>query len=140
MARKTPLMNTQLMGEINLTPLMDLTFILLITFIITFPLLESGLPVSLPKAEGAPIEDLDTVAVTVNADGKWFFDKREVTRDQFMTEIRYLKESRPDAVVLLRGDEGLPYGRLIEVMQALKENGIQKISLVTQTGERTGGA
>jgi len=140
MARKTPLMNTQLMGEINLTPLMDLTFILLITFIITFPLLESGLPVSLPKAEGAPIEDLDTVAVTVNADGKWFFDKREVTRDQFVTEIRYLKESRPDAVVLLRGDEGLPYGRLIEVMQALKENGIQKISLVTQTGERTGGA
>ncbi len=140
MARKTTLQNTQIIGEINLTPLMDLTFILLITFIITFPLLESGLPVSLPKAQGTPIEDQDTVAITVNVDGKWFFDKREVSRDQFVSEIKFLKESRPDAVVLLRGDEGLAYGKLIEIMQVLKENGIQKISLVTQTGDASGGA
>lgn len=139
MARKTTLQNTRIIGEINLTPLMDLTFILLITFIITFPLLESGMPVSLPKAQGAPIEDKDTVTITVSGEGNWFFDKREVSREQFITEIKYLRESRPEAVVLLRGDETLPYGDLIEVMQVLKENGIQKISLVTQTGEVSGG-
>ncbi|MGA0333443.1 MAG: ExbD/TolR family protein [Kiritimatiellia bacterium] len=140
MGRKTDLLQNQMIGEINLTPLMDLTFILLITFIITFPLLESGLPVSLPKAAGTPIEDQDTVTVTVNAQGSWFFDKRAVNREQFVSELKYLKASRPDAVILLRGDEGLAYGRLIEVMQVLKENGIQKISLVTQTGESSGGA
>lgn len=139
MARKTTLQDTKIIGEINLTPLMDLTFILLITFIITFPLLESGLPVSLPKAQGTPIEDQDTVTITVNEAGSWFFDKREVSREQFITEIKYLKESRPEAVVLLRGDESLPYGTLIQVMQVLKENGIQKISLVTQTGDASGG-
>lgn len=139
MARKTTLQDTKIIGEINLTPLMDLTFILLITFIITFPLLESGLPVSLPKAQGTPIEDQDTVTITVNGEGNWFFDKREVSREQFVNEIKYLKQSRPEAVVLLRGDEALPYGTLIEVMQVLKENGIQKISLVTQTGDASGG-
>ena len=139
MARKTTLQDTKIIGEINLTPLMDLTFILLITFIITFPLLESGLPVSLPKAQGTPIEDQDTVTITVNGEGNWFFDKREVSREQFVNEITYLKESRPEVVVLLRGDEALPYGTLIELMQVLKENGIQKISLVTQTGDASGG-
>lgn len=140
MARKTELLSNKIIGEINLTPLMDLTFILLITFIITFPLLESGLPVSLPKAEGTPIEDQQTVTVTVNAEGNWFVDKREVSREEFAAEIRYLRQHRPEVVVLLRGDEGLPYGELIAVMQAIKENGIQKISLVTQTGEARRGS
>lgn len=140
MGRRTSLLSNQIIGEINLTPLMDLTFILLITFIITFPLLESGLPVSLPKAQGTPIEEQDTVTVTLNAGGDWFIDKRQVTREQFAAEVRFLRENRPEAVILLRGDEDLPYGSLIEVMQAVKENGIQKISLVTQTGSGIGGS
>lgn len=139
MARKTPLINNQIIAEINLTPLMDLTFILLITFIITFPLLESGLPLSLPEATGEAIEDQDTVTVTLNMSGDWFIDKRQLTKEQFAAEVRYLKENRPDVVLLLRGDEDLPYGQLIEVMQVVKENGIQKISLVTQTGVGVGG-
>ena len=65
MGRKTELLSTGVIGEINLTPLMDLTFILLITFIITFPLLESGLPVNLPTAEGDPLEEKETVSVSV---------------------------------------------------------------------------
>lgn len=138
MGRKTELLQNRVIGEINLTPLMDLTFILLITFIITFPLLESGLPVSLPKASGDPLDEPDTVTVTVNAEGRWFMDKRGLTEDQFAAEVRYLRENRPNSLILLRGDEGLPYGELIRVMQALKENGIQKISLVTRSGEGAG--
>ena len=138
MARKTPLMQTQLIGEVNLTPLMDLTFILLITFIITFPLLESGIPVSLPKAQGNPIEDQETVMVTVDASGDWFWEGAPVTAESLAAEARYLRDQEPDTLLLLRGDEGLAYGSLIEVMQILKENGVQKISLVTQTGESVG--
>lgn len=138
MGRKTPLMQNQLIGEVNLTPLMDLTFILLITFIITFPLLESGIPVALPTAKGSPIEDPDTVMVTVDAEGTWFFEGREVNKEQLGSEARYLRDQEPDTLLLLRGDETLAYGSLIEVMQVLKENGVQKISLVTQTGEPAG--
>ena len=138
MARKTTLMQTQLIGEVNLTPLMDLTFILLITFIITFPLLESGIPVSLPKAAGSPIEDPETVMVTVDADGGWFWDQQPVSPEALASEARYIRDHEPDTLLLLRGDEALAYGSLIEVMQILKENGIQKISLVTQDGGETG--
>ena len=134
MGRKTDLMTTQVIGEINLTPLMDLTFILLITFIITFPLLESAVPVSLPRAEGTPIDEDDPITVTVSAEGEWYIDRRELTREQFEAEVRYIRDNRPGAVILLRGDEGLQYGRLVEVMQVLRTNGIQRISLVTQSG------
>jgi len=134
MGRKTDLMTTQVIGEINLTPLMDLTFILLITFIITFPLLESAMPVSLPRAEGTPIDEDDPITVTVSAEGEWYIDRRELTREQFEAEVRYIRDNRPGAVILLRGDEGLQYGRLVEVMHVLRSNGIQRISLVTQSG------
>ncbi len=123
-----------MIGEINLTPLMDLTFILLITFIITFPLLESGLPVSLPKHTGTPLEDPDSISITVDEDGVWYVDDLRMDQDSFQSEMEHLSTTRPDALYLLRGDEGLPYGQLIEVMQIMKEVGIQKISLVTQAG------
>jgi len=123
-----------MIGEINLTPLMDLTFILLITFIITFPLLESGLPVSLPKASGSPLDEPDSVSITVDEEGTWYVDDVRMDRVGFEEEMKLLHSTRPDSLYLLRGDEGLPYGELIQVMQIMKEVGIQKISLVTQAG------
>jgi biopolymer transport protein TolR len=138
MGRKTELLQSRAIGEINLTPLMDLTFILLITFIITFPLLETGLPVKLPTAKGKPLEDKNTIPITVDKNGHWFVEQREVTREQFAAEMRYIKEQRPDVTLLLRGDRGLEYGKLIDVMNELQKSGLQRISLVTQSGEPVG--
>jgi biopolymer transport protein ExbD len=76
--------------------------------------------------------------VTVDAEGNWFWDSVPVTEESLAAEARFLREQEPDTLLLLRGDERLEYGTLIEVMQILKENGIQKISLVTQTGEAVG--
>lgn len=135
MGRKTDLLRRQGFSEINLTPLMDLTFILLITFIITFPLLESGLNVDLPAARGTPLTQENTVQVTVDLDGFWHVDQRRVTAEQFAAEMRHLRDNRPEATVLLRGDRGLPYGQLMEIMQAMHEQGVRRISLVTQTGQ-----
>lgn len=135
MGRKTELLRRNVFSEINLTPLMDLTFILLITFIITFPLLESGLNVDLPAARGTPLSEENTVSVSVDADGFWHVDDRRVTAEEFAAEMRYIRQNRPEATVLLRGDRGLPYGQLMEVMQAMHENGVSRISLVTQTGQ-----
>jgi biopolymer transport protein TolR len=138
--RQTKLVQNPLVGEINLTPMMDLTFILLITFMITFPLLESGLPVSLPKAEGDVLDQPDTVAVTVDAQGQWYVDDVAMNREGFAAEMAFLFRSRPEALFLLRGDEQLSYGTLVEVMQVMKTAGIRKISLVTQAGGGNGGA
>jgi len=135
MGRKTELLQRKGFSEINLTPLMDLTFILLITFIITFPLLESGLNVDLPAASGTPLTEENTVAVSVDLAGYWYVRDRQVTAGQFAAEMRFLKETQPDAMILLRGDQGLQYGKLMEIMQAMHEEGIRRISLVTQTGQ-----
>lgn len=134
MGRKTELLQSRMIGEMNLTPLMDLTFILLITFIITFPLLESELPVSLPRADGDPLENADTVSVTVDEEGRWYVDEVFMDRESFREEMELLLSLREDALFLLRGDEGLPYGELVEVMREMKAAGIRKISLVTQSG------
>lgn len=135
MARKTELLQSKAIGEINLTPLMDLTFILLITFIITFPLLEQGLPVDLPKGEGEKIGEEETIPVTVDGKGGWFLEQREYTKEEFTLELRSMRQSRPNAIYLLRGDKTLPYGDLIEVMNVLKAEGVEKLSLVTQAGD-----
>ncbi len=135
MGRKAELLQRKAFSDINLTPLMDLTFILLITFIITFPLLESGLNVDLPAARGTPLTEENTVPVSVDLEGYWYVEQRQVTAEEFAAEMRTLRQTRPEATVLLRGDRGLPYGRLMEIMQAMHENGITRISLVTQTGQ-----
>ncbi|MCC5846041.1 MAG: biopolymer transporter ExbD [Verrucomicrobia bacterium] len=135
MGRKTELLQRQVFSDINLTPLMDLTFILLITFIITFPLLESGLNVDLPAARGTPLTQENTITVSVDLDGFWYVEGRRVTAEQFAAEMRFIRENRPEATVLLRGDRGLPYGQLMEIMQAMHEQGVRRISLVTQTGQ-----
>jgi len=135
MGRKTELLQRKVFSEINLTPLMDLTFILLITFIITFPLLESGVNVDLPAARGTPLTPENSIAVTVDLEGNWHVEDRRVTAEQFAAEMRFLRENRPEVMVLLRGDQGLAYGRLMEIMQAMHEQGIRRISLVTQTGQ-----
>ncbi|MCC5849133.1 MAG: biopolymer transporter ExbD [Verrucomicrobia bacterium] len=135
MGRKAELLQRKAFSDINLTPLMDLTFILLITFIITFPLLESGLNVDLPAAKGTPLTEENTIPVSVDLEGYWYVEQRQVTAEQFAAEMRNLRQTRPEATVLLRGDRGLPYGRLMEIMQAMHENGITRISLVTQTGQ-----
>ena len=138
MGAKADLLRRRGFTEINMTPLMDLTFILLITFIITFPLLDSGLNVDLPTARGVPLTEENTVSVSVDVEGFWFVGDRRVTADEFAREMQYLREHRPEATVLLRGDRGLPYGRLMEIMQAMHENGVTRISLVTQTGQTMG--
>ena len=140
MARKTELLQNKTIGEINLTPLMDLTFILLITFIITFPLLEQGLPVDLPEGGGEELAEGDTIPISMDVDGGWYIEERRLNKTQFKTEVRFLKDSRPKATYLLRGDKALPYGHLIEMMSVLKELGVEKLSLVTRSGVAGGEA
>ena len=76
MARRTALSRNRIISEINMTPLIDLTFLLLITFIITFPLIEQGIPVRLPKGKASELDQANTFTITLNdkAEMEHFFD------------------------------------------------------------------
>ena len=133
MARKTTLTSLQQISEINLTPLMDLTFILLITFIITFPLIEQGVPVNLPRGEAQDIDQEQMLSLTINEDGNLYLDDLPISREDFTSEMNALGAASPDTVILVRADQALQYGAVMEVIQILNAAKITRMALVTQS-------
>jgi biopolymer transport protein ExbD len=132
MLRKSRLEPIKQISEINLTPLLDLTFILLITFIITFPLIEQGISVNLPKGDADPVDDLRSRTITIDADGVLYLDERDMEADLLSEELKRLGSADPDVTILVRADVSIPYGTVMKVMQMLHEAKITRVALVTQ--------
>ena len=133
MGRQAPLMATRRVGEINLTPLMDLTFILLITFIITFPLIEPGIPLDLPEASpSARMEERTTAEVSIDRDGRIYWETRPVTPLELDDVLAQLAVREPNVRVFVRADRAVDYGAVVRVLQAIQAVNIHGIALVTQ--------
>jgi len=120
------------MSEVNLTPLIDLTFLLLITFIITFPLIEQGIPVNLPKGKAQELKPDAARTVTVDKTGDIFLDEVKVSIDEFATEMQAAGKVDSSVMVMVRGDKDLRYGRIVEVLKVLNDANITKMALVTE--------
>ena len=133
--RKTSLVALKEISEINMTPLMDLTFILLITFIITFPLIEQGIPVNLPKGKATDLDNPDTRNITIDAAGTFFLDEVIVRNQELTGEMQRLGELTPDTTVYVRADQSVEYGRVAEVMKILYDAKITRVALVTEAEE-----
>lgn len=136
MKRHTSLTSLKQISEINLTPLMDLTFILLITFIITFPLIEQGIPVNLPRGEADDMNPDQSRTISLDLQGQLFLDDLPITIEQLANEMTMLGKADPDIVVMVRADEGIKYGRLVEILRILHDAKIARMALVTQPDER----
>ena len=132
MGRKTSLTSLNQISEINMTPLMDLTFILLITFIITFPLIEQGVPVNLPKGTAKELQDQKSRSVSLDANGKLFFDDAPISMDDLATEMATVSTDEPDSVVYVRADAEIKYGKVAELLKMLHDNNITRTALVMQ--------
>jgi biopolymer transport protein ExbD len=134
MTRKSRLGPIEGISEINLTPLMDLTFILLITFIITFPLIEQSIPIDLPKNDGdPPPPDQEMIrTISVDKESKFYVNELEFTRAELENEIKMLGATEPDVTIYLRADEALRYGVVMDVMGLIRDARINRIALVTQ--------
>ncbi|MCX7817767.1 MAG: biopolymer transporter ExbD [Kiritimatiellae bacterium] len=135
MPRRTTIVALSEIKEINLTPLIDLTFLLLITFIITFPLIEQGVPVNLPRGKAEDLPQRNTRSITIRRDGMIHLDQRSVTLDVLAEEMRQLGAADPDLVVMVRADENVPYGRVAEVLRVLHQAKISKLALVHRAEE-----
>jgi len=113
---------------------MDLTFILLITFIITFPLIEQSIPINLPVNDGdpPPPEQDTTRTISVDKDSKFYVDQLELSWPELENEIKRLGDTDPDVTIYLRADEALRYGVVMDVMGLIRDAQINRIALVTQ--------
>jgi biopolymer transport protein TolR len=121
------------MAAINVTPFVDVMLVLLIVFMVTAPLLTTGVQVDLPQsqAEGLPAQD-EPLAVTVTADGTIYLQETEVALDQLAPRLVAITEENRDARIFIRGDRGLVYGRIMEVVGIVNRAGFTRVALVSE--------
>ena len=132
MARKKMRSQLDAIDQINITPLLDLTFMLLIVFMITTPLMENGIDVTPPTMNADKINtEKVTKNLTITRDGILTYEKKPVTPAELLTTLKTLQASNPDAVLLLRADGSRSYSEVIEVMKTIRESGFKNVQLVT---------
>ncbi len=120
--------------EINVTPLIDLAFALLIIFMVTTPLLEQTIDVNLPIETSKPqLESRETFqTITIDRDGNYFWSEQNVTREQLGDLLDTLAADTEPPVLSIRADARLPYQQVVTVIDMIKQRNLSKISLDTR--------
>lgn len=119
--------------DINVTPMLDLAYVLLVIFIIMTTASVQGVKVNLPKASNQPsLAKPKTVAITINNEGKIFMDAVPVSREELALRLKQKKAENPDLPVIVRGDSATQYQNVIDVLALLGELDITQLGLVTQ--------
>jgi len=125
-------------SDINVTPLVDVMLVLLIIFMVTAPLLVTGVPVNLPDSRaGALDQGQEPLQISLRGDGKIFVDEQEVAEAELagILTAKAPKAGAEGPQVFLRADRALDYGRVMGVMGELNRAGLNKVSLVTTSAE-----
>jgi len=119
-----------LMGEINVTPMVDVVLVLLLVFMVTAPMMSRGIDVQLPVANQPQIPPQDRITVSLNAEGRVYVGDRPVNITLLEDRLRGLTSGSADPVVYLRADESLRYSEVIKVVDLIKRAGIDRIGFV----------
>jgi biopolymer transport protein TolR len=121
------------LSEINVTPLVDVMLVLLIIFMVTAPLMTSGVSVDLPKTDAKPLNtDSQPLTVTINAAGKIFLQDQEVELPELVTKLQAIAQNNQERRIFVRGDKDLAYGRIMEVMGTITQGGFTKVALLAE--------
>ncbi len=130
---RTKRRRTRPMSEINVTPMVDVMLVLLVIFMVTAPLLTVGVEVDLPKVAVPAIKGQDEpLAVTVDRDGRIFVQDTGIELETLVARLEAVSESNRDVRIFVRGDEGINYGRIMQVMGAIHAGGFTKVALITR--------
>ena len=128
------------MADINVTPLVDVMLVLLVVFMVAAPLLTVGVPVDLPQTQAPPItEPKEPLVITINGEGQIFIQETEVLTDSLVPRLEAITGSNPEAVLYVRGDKTINYGRVVEVMSLISTAGFHKVSLIAESPKGTAG-
>ena len=121
------------MGEINVTPFVDVMLVLLIVFMVTAPLLTVGVPVDLPKTRAGQISaDASPLVVSIQADGQLYLQDNQIDGDTLIPRLQAVSEANPDVRIFVRGDQSVPYGEVVQLMGRIQTAGFQRVALVAE--------
>ncbi len=121
-------------SQINVTPLVDVMLVLLVIFMVTAPIIQQGVEVSLPKVSAAALPGKEQqFVVSITRDGDIYLNDTRLSADELSDKLAAISKERPDRQVFIRADEEVAYGKVIATMAAIKQAGIENVGMVTQT-------
>jgi biopolymer transport protein TolR len=124
-----------LVSEINVTSLVDVMMTLLIIFIIVAPMIEQGIDVTLPTAEPKRIDVAETLTITVSENERVYLEGQRVSMEELAERLANVHAAREDAAVLVKADTDLRYGRVVEVLDTVREVGISRLAMATKSAD-----
>lgn len=132
-------------ADINVVPYIDVMLVMLVIFMITAPLLNQGVDVELPQADAAPMEgdQKDPLVLTIDAGGRYFLNiggdpEQPIDAQTLVERASTVLRRRPGVAVMVRGDAGVDYGRVVAAMALLQQAGARRVGLVTEPVEGGG--
>jgi len=124
--------DSDVLSEINITPLVDVMLVLLVAFVITIPALTNAIHINLPRTvQTTPPEQQKAITVTVDTTGAVYFDDALVAPADLEQRLSNIKASIAEPSLHLRADDRVPYGSVAKVMAAIEHSGISKVSVLT---------
>jgi biopolymer transport protein TolR len=120
------------LSEINITPFVDVVLVLLVIFLITAPMMLRGIDVKVPKTETKNVGPEERLMLTVTREKAVYLDGQPITLVRLERALVGLQQRNPKAAVFLRADEGVSYGVVVKVMDAVKKAGIERLGMVTE--------
>lgn len=120
-------------SEINVTPFVDVMLVLLVVFMITAPLLSSGVPVDLPKSDAKPIstEDDKPLEISLDKDQKMYLGETPVEREKLVNLLSSMTKDDPERRIFIRADMNLSYGKVMDILGLLNGAGFRKVALLS---------
>jgi biopolymer transport protein TolR len=120
-------------SQINITPLVDVMLVLLIIFMVTAPILQQGVSVDLPEVTAAPLTGSEEqLVIVVTRDGKLQLNDAPIKIEELNRKLSAIVNVKPDRQVYLRADKNVPYGKVVEVMAAMRTAGVRKLGMITE--------
>ena len=120
------------LADINITPLVDVVLVLLIIFMVTAPVLQSGIEVSVPKTRTVKEITEERTVITINKDQRVFLGNDAININEIAAKLRQRIRDPRNQFIFVRADENVPFGAFATVMDAVKQSGITNVSIVTQ--------
>jgi biopolymer transport protein TolR len=125
----------EVVHDINVTSLVDVTMTLLIIFIIVAPMIEQGIDINLPSAEPKRVDVADVITISVTENERVYLEGQRVTMEQLEDRLANIRAAREDVAVLIKADSDLRYGRVVDVLNTVRNAGIFKLAMATKPPE-----
>ncbi len=120
------------LAEINVTPFVDVMLVLLIVFMVTAPMMISGVSVDLPESAAAPINNQDKpLSVSIKKDGSIHIQNMKVKEEELIAKLKAVAKNRMDLKIYVRGDKEIAYGKVMQTMGRINAAGFSKVALIT---------